>query len=50
MKNPTKEQREKLTKQPNDDIVIKAVEVALAISQAVVVLMFVLILGKLCGM
>jgi len=50
MKNPTKEQREELTKQPNDDGVIKKVEVAIAISQAIAVLMFILVLGKLCGM
>ena len=69
MREPTKEQRENMTKQPNDvayyweeDIeaykdmdparaeFLKKAPLAVAICQAVGVLLFVLTLGKLCGM
>jgi len=57
MKKPTKKQREKLMKQANertreekDESIVKKVEVAIAVSQAIAVVMFILVLGKLCGM
>lgn len=57
---PTKKQREKLMKQMSepprdkeDDVTKKflaSTKVAIAISKVIAVLVFVLVLGKLCGM